>query len=73
MLTNLVEMDVVLLQRRHQLESVAAKRKFAAMVTLDDQQRNERPAAKARGAIRKMSEFLRSPAGTLSSAGSSGQ
>lgn len=68
-----VEMDVVLLQRRHQVESVAAKRKFAAMATLDDQQGNDRLAAKARGAVRKMAELLRSPAGTLSSAGNSGQ
>ena len=71
---SMVEMDVVLLQRKQAIESKSAKRRFAAIAVWDGQQeqRNAREA-KAGGAVRKLVDLLRSPAGTLSSAESTGQ
>jgi hypothetical protein len=71
---NMVDMDVVLIQRQHALESVTAKRRFAVTAALDSQQQqSDEQGTKLGGAVRKLADLLRSPAGTLSSAGTSGQ
>lgn len=73
MISSLVWVDVVLLERRQQFESVAAKRRFAAIAALEAQRSGNGVAAKIGGAVLRVSDLLRSPAGTLPSASGSGQ